>query len=210
MTRILITGFSPFLGYDVNPTQRLVEEIRAAPDLVPGVAVFPRLLRTDYTLSEVDFDRALIEVNPDAVVAFGLAFSADHLQPERMAVNFDDGEDGEGWRSRRVAEDGPVGYWSTLPVDDIVAALDRAGLPVEASNHAGSYICNHIFYYARHRFEREGRALPMGFVHVPPLPEQLRDQPDRSGLPLDRLIEAARIVVHAVATSLRSAGSKAA
>jgi pyroglutamyl-peptidase len=199
MPRLLMTGFTPFLGYDVNPTQRLVEALGRGAIKLAGGRLEARLLRTDYRLAEVDFDTALAETKPDAVVSFGLAFSAEEIRPERIAVNFDDGQEAGLPVARRIVEDGPVGYWSGLPVDRILGALGAAGLPVKASNHAGGYVCNHLFYYARHRIEREGLGVPMGFVHVPPLPEQLGAAPERKGLELDRLIEAARVIAHVVA-----------
>jgi pyroglutamyl-peptidase len=199
MPRILLTGFTPFGGHEINPTQKLVESLGA--HFVHGNAeVFPRLLTTHYRVSERDFDKAMAEVRPDAIVSFGLAYSADHVRPERIAVNFDDGEEDGGHVARRIAEDGPVGYFSTHPVEQMVADLAAAGLPAKASNHAGAYICNHIFYYARHRFERERLAIPMGFVHVPPLPEMMKpEDAKRPGLALDRLVEAAHVVVATLA-----------
>ncbi|MSP50417.1 MAG: hypothetical protein EXQ95_13970 [Alphaproteobacteria bacterium] len=199
MIRILLTGFTPFGGHQVNPSEALVAALGARL-VVAGAEVFPRLLRTHYRRSEEDFDRAFAAVRPDAIVAFGLAYSADEVRPERIAVNFDDGEEDGGHVARRIAADGPVGYFSTLPVEAMVADLQAAGLPAKASNHAGAYICNHIFYYARHRFERERIETPMGFVHVPPLPEMVRPaDAHRPGLPLDRLVEAARVAVATVA-----------
>ncbi len=199
MIRILLTGFTPFGDHQVNPTETLVNALGNR--FVHGAAeIFPRLLRTHYRLSEQDFDRALEEIKPDAIVSFGLAYSADHVRPERIAVNFDDGEEDGRHVARRIAEDGPVGYFSTLPVETMVADLDAAGLPAKASNHAGAYICNHIFYYARHRFERERAATPMGFVHVPPLPEMIKPaDAHRPGLALERLVEAAHVAVATVA-----------
>ena len=202
MTRILLTGFTPFGGHAVNPTQALVEALgpRFAHD---GAEIFPRLLRTHYKLAEQDFDAALAEVRPDAIISFGLAYSRDEIQPERIAVNFDDGEEDGRHVARRIAEDGPVGYFSTLPVEPMVADLAQAGLPAKASNHAGAYICNHIFYYARHRFERERRALPMGFVHVPPLPELLKaEDKARPGLALPKLIAGAQVCIATIVRHL--------
>ena len=199
MMRILLTGFTPFGDHQVNPTEMLVEALGSGFSHA-GAEVFPRLLRTHYRLSEQDFDRALAETRPDAIISFGLAYSTDHIRPERIAVNFDDGEEDGKHVARKIAEDGPVGYFSTLPVEAMVADLAAAALPAKASNHAGAYICNHIFYYARHRFERERVATPMGFVHVPPLPEMIKpaDAP-RPGLPLEKLVEGARVAVATVA-----------
>jgi pyroglutamyl-peptidase len=129
-----------------------------------------------------------------------LAYKADEVRPERIAVNFDDGEEDGRHVARRIAEDGPVGYFSTLPVEQMVADLAAEGVPAKGSNHAGSYICNHIFYYARHRFERGGIATPMGFVHVPPLPEMLKpEDAKRPGLAFDKLIAAAQVCIATVA-----------
>jgi pyroglutamyl-peptidase len=202
MIRILLTGFTPFGGHAVNPTQALVEAL--GPRFVHGsTEVYPRLLRTHYRLSELDFDAALAEIRPDAIVSFGLAYKRDEIQPERIAVNFDDSEEDGKHVARRIAEDGPVGYFSTLPVEQMVADLAQAGLPAKASNHAGAYICNHIFYHARHRFERERLAIPMGFVHVPPLPEMLKPEDrTRPGLALPALIAGAQVVVATIARHL--------
>jgi len=202
MTRILLTGFTPFGGRAANPTAALVDALgpRATLD---GAEVHPRLLRTHYRLAEQDFDRALAEVRPDAVVSFGLNYSVDEIRPERIAVNLDDGEEDGRHVTRKIAADGPVGYFSTLPVEAMVADLAASGLPARASNHAGAYVCNHVFYYARHRFERERLSIPMGFVHVPPLPEMLKpEDAARPGLALERLVVGAVLAIATVGRHL--------
>ncbi len=203
MLKILLTGFTPFGGHQINPTEKLVEALGSRFSHA-GADVFPRLLRTHYRLAEQDFDQARGEVQPDAVISFGLSYSADEIRPERIAVNFDDGEENGRHVTRRIVEDGPVGYFSTYPVEGIVSDLAAADLPAKASNHAGAFICNHIFYYGLHHFEKERAATLMGFIHVPPLPEMIRpgDLP-RSGLSLERLVEAARVTVSAITKSKR-------
>ena len=50
------------------------------------------------------------------------------------------------------------------------------------------------------RFERERLTIPMGFVHVPPLPGMMKpEDAKRPGLALDRLVEAAHVVVATLA-----------
>lgn len=70
-----------------------------------------------------------------------------------------------------------------------------AGLPVTFSDHAGGFICNHLFYRARHWIDSQGLDVPMGFVHLPPLPEQVADQTRRNGLSLERQELAVRTLV---------------
>jgi len=207
--RILLTGFTPFGEHGINPTQKLVEALGTR-FVHAGAEVFPRLLRTHYRRAEEDFDRALAETAPDAVLSFGLNYQVDEIRPERIAVNFDEGEEDGRQVARMIAADGPVGYFSTHPVDAIVAALRAAGLPVKASNHAGAYICNHIFYHARHRFERERVPTLMGFIHVPPLPEMIKpEDAKRTGLAMDKLVEAARVTVATLAREIAAANAVA-
>jgi pyroglutamyl-peptidase len=70
-----------------------------------------------------------------------------------------------------VVAGGPVGYWSTLPVDELVAAVRAEGIAARGSLSAGSFVCNAVFYALRHHLRRR-RGLRAGFVHVPGLPEQ--------------------------------------
>ena len=72
---------------------------------------------------------------------------------------------------------GPAAYLSTLPVAAMVASLERAGIPSEVSNSAGTYVCNHVFYRVMHDLARRGRDLPAGFVHLPYAHEQVRGKP---------------------------------
>ncbi|MBV5336247.1 pyrrolidone-carboxylate peptidase, partial [bacterium] len=93
------------------------------------------------------------------------------------------------------AEDGPTAYGCSLPIPELMRTLALAGAPVSFSDNAGGFVCNHLFYTARHHIETQGLYLPMAFIHTPPLPEQVADRPSRRGLPLDRLETAARAVV---------------
>ena len=63
----------------------------------------------------------------------------------------------------------PELYLSTLPIESVRdrAAGTSGTLPVRISSDAGAYICNQVYYLARHFL---GDAIPhIGFVHVPPL-----------------------------------------
>src|SRR5262249_3733936 len=94
---------------------------------------------------------------------------------------------GESVNGRRIVEDGPVGYWSTLPLEKMEQALKAREIPVEFSNHAGAYLCNHAFFAARHEMEVNSKQTPCGFIHVPALCEA--DSPDCAGLTLDMMVE---------------------
>ena len=194
MTRILVTGFERFGPNDLNPTALLMDRL-AGKDGVTAV-----VLPVEYHTSVKRFEALLDEHRAEVAVAFGFARSCDQIRLERVALNLDEATvpDNAGVLrcGLRIAEDGPVGYWSTLPVDRLIKALTEAGLPAGPSGHAGGYVCNHLFYGVRHALECRGRPLPMGFVHVPPLPEQVSSDPGRTGLGLDDLERAAHIILN--------------
>src|SRR4051812_13371889 len=191
--RILVTGFEKFGPNDLNPTALLMERLAGVDGVIADV------LPVEYHTSVKRFEALLDEHRPDVAVAFGLARTYDQIRLERAALNLDEAAvpDNAGVLrcGLRIAEDGPVGYWSTLPIDRLIAALSEAGLPVAASGHAGGYVCNHLFYGVRHALERRCWPLPMGFVHVPPLPEQIAGELGRTGLTLSELERAAEIIL---------------
>jgi pyroglutamyl-peptidase len=199
--RLLLTGFKPFASLSVNPTEQLMHAL-AAQEFVDA-AIETAVLDVDYVLAEVQFREAVARYAPDAILSFGVSGGTDELCLERIAVNVDDaGLPDNGGQTRagtRIVADGPVGYWATLDLDALHAALVEAGLPVRFSNHAGAYLCNHLFYYGLHLIEVLGLETPMGFVHVPPLPEQIVEGGRaKVGMALETLVEAARVCVRAI------------
>jgi pyroglutamyl-peptidase len=197
-------GFGPFGAHKLNPTAALVERLSSSGS--DGAEIATAVLPVEFDRCGRLFGELIDRHQPDAAIAFGLAFNSDRILIERVALNLDDGEqvDNAGLTraGQRIRADGPVGYWSTLPVEAIVAAVAALGIAVAPSRDAGGFVCNHLFYMARDAIERRGLTIPMGLVHVPPLPAQVAGQPGRAGLPLDRLEAAARGVIGAVVRQL--------
>ena len=201
MARLLVTGFGPFGPHDANPTIDLVERLGRTG--IAGHELTTAILPVEFDRCADMFFDLVERTRPEAAIAFGLSFAIDRVHVERVAINLDEAPypDNAGVcrRGERILPSGPVGYWSGLPVEDLVQALNEAAIPAAASNSAGGFICNHLFYWARHRIESEGRLLPMGFIHVPPTPEQVAGIPGRSGMSGEMLESAARLIVAEVA-----------
>jgi pyroglutamyl-peptidase len=175
---VLVTGFEPFGAHDVNPSQLIAEEL--------GGVVLP----VSYARAPEALRRAVDERDPDVVVAFGLADERDAVTPERFAHNLDEAtttdNDEAAGSGAEIDVAGPIAYRSTLPVDELVAALRAEGLPADVSRDAGGFLCNHVFYVLMQTL-KPGRT--GGFVHVPPL----------DVLPPERLLQAARVIVETCA-----------
>jgi pyroglutamyl-peptidase len=122
---------------------------------------------------------------------------------ERTAVNLDLAiiPDNEGNQplGRPVITGAPPTYSSTLPIQAILSALRKEGLPAAVSESAGTYVCNHVFYGLMSRLAQEPSTRG-GFVHVPRVPEQAGSVGSVS-MPLEEIIRALEIVIETSLTT---------
>lgn len=178
MARVLLTGFEPFGGEAVNPSQDAVRLAAAEPldDVELHFAVLP--CRFDSVVEALW--QAVERIDPHIVVCAGLAGGRTEICVERVAINVDDARipDNAGAQpiDVPVVAGGPAAYFATLPIKACVAAVRSVGVPASVSQTAGTFVCNHVFYGLLHRAAtlRPGR-LRGGFVHVPYAPEQVTD-----------------------------------
>jgi pyroglutamyl-peptidase len=175
-----------------NPSELIVESIAertresGRPDLVTEV------LPTEYRRAGDRMRELIREFRPEAILALGVATGAPFLLLERVALNLDDCDEpdnsGEIIRGQLIEAQGPVAYGSSLPLTVMLGALERLGVPAVISNHAGTFLCNHVFYVARHQVEQLGIPCQCGFIHVPGMSTGSGGKTD-CGLPLSLMIE---------------------
>ncbi len=194
---VLLTGFEPFAEAAVNPSWQAVRALHGR--RIAGHRVVARELPVAFGESSKRLRAAIRDTRPAAVLCVGLAASRDAISLERVAINLDDARipDNAGWQpiDAAIVEGGPAAYFTTLPIKAIHAAIGAAGLPVEVSQTAGTYVCNHVFYGLMHALRRR-RGVRAGFVHVPPAMDA-----SARGLPLDAIVEALRIAVRVTLTT---------
>ncbi len=201
MKTILITGFEPFGGMDLNPSQEIARQLNG--HVIAGRRVVGRILPCVFGAANVELRALLREFEPEIVLAVGQGDGRADITPERVAINVDDARipDNAGVQpvDRRIVAGGPAAYWSTLPIKAIVTALRAHEIPASVSQTAGTFVCNHVFYGLMHALRRRGGR--GGFIHVPWLPEQAkRGQPS---LPLPTMVEAVAIAAGVAATVRR-------
>ncbi len=188
--RILISGFEPFGGYPLNPSMEVVNALPRSERLIA------RVLPVVYDEAAHIIRQLIHTERPDAVLCLGLCARSASIVLERVAINLSDDLAGDRTKDRLVDPQGPVGYWSTLPLTAMHYALREKGIPVAWSNHAGTYVCNHVFYTARRAIEQRNSEVPCGFVHLPPLGE--------GGLPLPALVDAVETLVDVIELNLQT------
>jgi pyroglutamyl-peptidase len=185
--RILVTGFEPFGSLSRNPSEEIVRELTARAQAA-GERKFQlvgEILPTEYDGAARRLTRLIEESRPDAILSLGVATKSDAIRVERLALNLDDAEApdnaGELRSGQPIVPGAPMVYFSTLPIEAMVQMLREAGLPAAISNHAGTYVCNHVFYTARHLFTESERQIPCGFVHVPEVPHRRSSSSSQNG-----------------------------
>lgn len=196
MFKVLLTGFEPFGEDSLNPSQAL---LNAKEQLhVTGVEVIGCVLPVvRYQAAEVAIN-AIKTHQPDLVLMFGQASGRGVITPERVAINLDDYRiaDNAGHQpiDEAIIADGPAAYFTTLPVKAMVEDLQQAGIAAEVSYSAGTFVCNHLFYAVQHYLAQKD--IRSGFIHVPPLPEQVpATNPSLPSLGLEPLIAAVRVMI---------------
>lgn len=193
---VLLTGFQPFGGEQVNPSWQAVSALHGL--RIAGHRVVARELPVAFGTSLKTLRTALKETQPSLVICVGQAGGRAQLSLERVAINVDDARipDNRGQQpiDVPVIADGPAAYFSTLPVKAMREALRDAGFPAEVSQTAGTYVCNHVFYGLMHALRRQ-RAVRAGFIHIPYSPAQASMHPGAPSVAVDTVTEALRLAV---------------
>lgn len=193
--RLLITGFDPFGGQPVNPSW---EAVRRLPNEIG-----------DYTLTKLQIPtvfgaaaQAVLEtaqsVQPDVILSIGQAGGRSAVTPEVVGLNLREAgipdNAGNQPSAQPVVEGAPAAYFATVPVREMVRAINAAGLPGALSYSAGVYVCNDVLYTLLHHFD--GTPTRVGFTHVPFLPEQAQN--GQPSLTLDQMTRALECAIQAL------------
>lgn len=170
---VLLSGFAPFGGAEVNESWQAVRAA-AARLREQGLQVVELELPVEFGTAIEQLSAAVREHRPQLVVATGLAAGRTQVTPERVAINVRDARipDNAGDQpvDAPVVPAGPAGYFTTLPIKAMVAALhEEPPIPAAVSQTAGTFVCNDVFYGLQHQLatETELEGIRGGFVHVP-------------------------------------------
>ena len=194
-SKVLISGFKPFGGATLNPSELLVNVLER--DQISGVELFTVVLPVEFDRSAEILLEKVKQIQPDIVIAFGQAEGRTAINPEKIAVNLDDARipDNSGDERKKVVIDknGSDSYVTTLPIENMVDAMKRAGYPAEISLSAGTFVCNHIFYKLQKTLS--GSDIRSGFVHLPLVTEQSSEFPGKFTMDLEDMVSATKAAI---------------
>ena len=197
--KILVTGFTPFGGEQINPSW---EAVKRLPDRIGEAALIKREIPTEFDASGAVLRGLLEQLRPNAVLCVGQYGGANCIRVERVAVNLRNARIADN-AGRQPADEpvvlgGPDAYFATVPTRGIVDALREQGVPAQLSYSAGTFVCNNLLYCALHESAQSYPTLRCGFIHVPFLPEQTRDGSAPS-MSLELMVKALEIAAEVLA-----------
>ena len=173
MKQTLITGFGPFGEVVNNPTESLLNEFFAR--TVHNQEITTSLFSTQYAGTS-DRLKAVLEVGGrggaafDNILLLGVAPAAAKWQVERYGHNIIAGRnDAAGFKPQgsEIMEGQFSRLYAMAEIDDVVARLEEKGLPVAASESAGAYLCNYLYYHALHLALANPHIKRCLFLHIP-------------------------------------------
>lgn len=166
MKKLLITGFEPFGGEQINPSWEAV-------NLLPNEINEYALTKLQIPVVFGDAAKKVIavaeELSPDVILCIGQAGGRNAITPELVAINLRHSSipDNNGYQpsDEPVIDNGNAAYFSTIPVRKIAEAINKCGVTSSVSYSAGAYVCNDLLYTLLNHYEDS--EIKIGFIHVP-------------------------------------------
>ncbi len=171
---VLVTGFEPFGGFKVNPSELVARGLEGR--VVAGRTIAVRVLPVETRSLHDRLEALLAEYRPDIIVGTGLSSGLSALALERVGLNVLDFEAADNAGAMRTNEPiergGPEARLTTLPLEPIVSSWNDHGVPGYVSNSAGTFLCNQFLYEILGLTANASPPILAGFVHLPCLPSQ--------------------------------------
>lgn len=208
--KILISGFEPFGGSKVNPTEKLIQEIINIP--FEGAELKTVLLPVYFDDCAELLMSEIQSFEPDAVIACGVAAGRTAITPERIAINVKDiapdspYPDNRGGRPQdeSIHPDHPDGLFTRLPIRGMVNRMREQGIPSAISNTAGTFICNNTMYAVLDYIRIHQLPMLGGFIHFPASTEMAADKPSMPTLHHDTMLKGLEIIIQTTIDEMKA------
>lgn len=194
--KIILTGFEPFGGSEVNPSMLACQSLDKKK--IEGYEIKAIEIPLHYNEIKQIIESVLIKEKPQIVICTGQS-PRSVISLERIAINIASLEKSAYCCGTKPIDEildtnGREGYFSTLPIRKIKDCLEENKIPCEISNSAGTFGCNQIFYHLMHFINNNEINIPAGFIHVPSLPEQVIGK-NVPSMTLELIIQALEIAI---------------
>lgn len=172
--KILVTGFDPFGGEQVNPA---FEAVKLLPDTIAGAEIIKLEIPTVFSKSGQVVEEGIKKYSPDVVINVGQAGGRSCVAVEQVAINLAEARipdnNGEQPINEPIKSDGETAYFTNLPIKAMVQNVREHGFPCHISYSAGTYVCNCVMYQVLYMIHEKYPNIRGGFIHVPFSAEQV-------------------------------------
>ena len=158
MKRLLLTGFEPFGGEQINPSW---EAVSGLPERIGEYEITRLRLPVVFGLAAEMAISAAEKLHPHAILCIGQAGGRSAITPELLGVNL---------RYAKIPDNA-----KNQPKDEPVIPGEREAYFSTACPRkmTGAYVCNDLFYSLLAHFE--GSDVRVGFIHIPYSREQSKE-----------------------------------
>lgn len=197
--KILISGFEPFNGEDINPSWLLVQEI---PDKLEDKIIHKVCIPTCFYESMEVLLFSINKYKPDYVLCVGQAGGRCGISIERIGINIDDARIPDNNNNqpidKLIHQDGDDAYFVNLPIKRMKQSVEKIGIPCVVSNTAGTFVCNHVLYSLLYHIKHNHICKAGGFIHVPYTPSQVLSKSCTPSMNLDDMVLSLIEIVHSI------------
>lgn len=182
--KVLVSGFKPFLGEVINPTEKIVNQLQKdfteknkfVTEELSGCELKTLILPVEFNASWTLLESEIDTFKPDYIILTGQALGRDAVCVEKIGLNLYQttvaDEAGFCPEVGAIQPEEPLALKTSWLVDLHVEYLKKHDLKTQVSLSAGGYVCNFLYFQTLNAFKN----IPAVFIHFPILPEQLKSE----------------------------------
>lgn len=183
--KLLITGFKPFNHDLINPAKELLDYYYNKEDIET------LLLDVEYNFDAKKIIDKVIDYQPDVILSLGLAGGRKKVMIEYYALNMHSATIPDNANTllnhQSINSKSPIAYQTNIDVLELVNSVNDELFGI--SYHAGTFVCNDIYYQTLDYIYLNNLNIKCGFIHLPYLNEQVVDKPHLPSLSIEKMKE---------------------
>lgn len=164
----LIAAFDRFIGIQSNHSETVVN---ALPLLLDNSIRIEKILLSTCCSQSWETLNPYLETDFDALILTGACWGSTILL-ERFALNMRDYPVKDNkhhlWRDSRIDDSGPDAFMTHFPLRSLETHLRGNDYFCEISDHAGTFLCNEVYFRALQYKHDHSKRWNVIFVHLPP------------------------------------------
>ncbi len=184
--KILITGFKPFNKETVNPTEIIINMLKEKDSSINTL-----LLNVEYNSDANMLIKEIDKLKIDVLICLGQAGGRSKVTIENFALNMQSAQIPDNanisLKHHPINESGTLCYQTNVDLEKLINNINDENLSI--SYHAGTFICNEIYYRALEYINHNKLNIKCIFVHIPYIKEQVENKPNMPYLDIEKSLD---------------------